>query len=552
MSKQPLTAKYGLKVQDPTDTTKGALFDTSGIATGTTRTLKVQDTDAVLASVQDIQNNAADKPSMLIPAGVAATISRAHDPIVELGNSDLMIMATIIPTSLSSVLNEIIGKENGARAYFLQLTAAGLPQLFLRDLSGNQQTVTGTVPVTLGKPVTITGVRDSAGSRIYVNGVLQASNTTDPRRDVTTVSGDLFIGDTAANEHFNGQIIRTMILNRVPSDAVRNYYEAGGRLLAEDVGGSMVPIYGPQAFTGTLDSWTAYGAGVSVANTGGTVMTISGMRTSVTDCGVYRALAVPSANGKRLRVIVTLSCASGTRQIALGGLGTSNAARSNYHAITITTTPTEYYYDFDGYYVGSEVDIVPKDDINVDVIVDNISFIPLGALVAYEPETINAQTWPDSSGNLLHGTVSGAVAQNVNYRGGHVPVSASDTVPAGCVGEPKYFTATVSIAGAANDEQVVSGTLQAGSWMIFNRINFPLGTITGIVRTIARPKISGVDTQLIQYPNPPTVSSDLDMVCEPIFVTKETIFSVGLNIRIDSNAGGSSSITGHIRAVRLS
>lgn len=440
MSKSPLTAKYGLTVRDATDTTKAVSIDVSGVTTGTTRTLKVQDTDAVLASVQDIQNAAADKPSFDFAS--TRSITATFGPSTNIRTSDYTSITTFLIRNFVDIY--LFSCQTGNPFVDEGISAAG--KFYMNDgVVPSQNDVRSNATLVSGRIYTATAMRSGTDRKIYLNGVLDKLSTGNTVYDVNlsgTPTASLG-GITTPGYSLDGQLFRHLRFNYSLSDAKRNYYEAGGKLLSEDVGGSMVNL---------VTGWTNNTFG-TLTSSGSNISSLVGVS------GAYgHSDTIPIVAGVAYRFTITVSgsAISGLRVRLMDSgwaVNKSNIVNlvAGQQTITLVATATDATANLLIESFGAAA--------NCAVTFSN----PLGALVAYEPETCNNSTWPDSSGNLLHGTVSGAVAQNVNYRGGHVPVSASDVVPAGCVGELKEsYTTSNFVDNVAADGASVS--LTAGIW----------------------------------------------------------------------------------------
>ena len=349
---------------------------------------------------QTLQNTNADKPSMSF-ATASSNVTSANDLRLLLGLSD----ATVIATA-SSTIDASSGAARKYLAYFGGDQDFGIS---LAPSSNSLQSYQASGFVDTGFslpgkniPFTLVLTRFGGNVKAHLNGVAGAVVPQTASNPVSFMAAIVGNSGTAA---WQGQVNRCLYFNYKLSDTKISYYSAGGRLLAEDVGGSMVDKVG----TG---SW---------ADAGGATFTGSGRTiTSVAGGAVYIAMTGTIPAGKRVKVRLNATGFTGIAKVAItdGGFAPqSNEILMTAGAVELiftTTGSTGQYIT-----IGSGPPWTATSLAITDAIV-------LGALVAYEPEGITqTQQWLDLSGNYLHGTVSGAQPQNVNTA---VSFSRSKTV----------------------------------------------------------------------------------------------------------------------------
>ena len=463
---------------DASDVTKKLALGLSNITASTTRTLTAQDRNGIIADVQNVLDNSVDKAGYYFTTDGTAYITVANNAnILFAPNHPFSILSTLrfsasgacylINKSNGSFDEYTVGFVNGT--YFFQLVNA---------TSQNTNYITKISVATFNDGnvhtfcATYNGNAAFSGMNLYVDGLLQSATTAGANY---TAMGDgtvpLIIGgagDHTTNHAFKGQLHRQLIFNYDISaypDKLRRYF-LGGKLDFEDIGGSMVPVYGPQSFApGDYASWNVFGGAVK-SNTTPTnnALNVTGLYGSVTARSCY----IVGSNyviGKRYRVIAKINCASGTKTIAFG---TSDSNVGLNHLMTITSTPTVYYYDMD--YPADTTNNLQfgcADANNVAVTIDDLSVIRLGAVLVAEPQNITDTTWYDISGNSLNGTVTNAVSMNkdgINTRAqidtavtNSVNHIGTDTGVHG-VGANKVAASPASTAGSSGKFAKWSGT----------------------------------------------------------------------------------------------
>lgn len=432
MSKSPLTAKHGLKVLDTTDATKAVSFDVSGITAGQTRVLKAPDTDAVLASVQDIQNAAADKPSMSFDGNADSVISAA-DAKLALGTSDCTCIVRARTTTLAaSNINSLTSIVGTLGAAAVAQYPAGTAKLAV--LQNSTWYDSGVVLDSTEKPFVFSFKRNGGNVIPYFNGVAK------PAIPVTisdiTSPATAYIGNTTAN-CWQGQVFQTLWFNYALSDAKRNYYEAGGKLLAEDVGGAQALLANP-GFTGSATSWILSGWVYNSNNVKATG--------SLTNPFIVQSMAIAASKTCKYRITYEIVSNENNVQLSLGGAGFFSASilannlniDSTVGVHTVIVTP-----DYAG--AGTSVSIVYSGTTNfgstTGLVIDNFNVDKLGCLVAYEPEGIGYSTWVDSS-NGLNGAVIGAKGTNLSAKT-YAPTSTPQN---GSLNDTSYYSCYYSVS----------------------------------------------------------------------------------------------------------
>lgn len=140
-----------------------------------------------------------------------------------LNPSSITLEAWVRPTVLEE--GNIISKggNNGIR---FKLNVGGILTLLDR---GTTNYIHTSKPLLLNKWTHIVGTADASGLKIYINGILDVSNTTPYGASVTT--NPLYIGTYGSNlQYFSGDIDEVRISNKARSaDEIRQAYEVGLR-----------------------------------------------------------------------------------------------------------------------------------------------------------------------------------------------------------------------------------------------------------------------------------------------------------------------------------
>jgi hypothetical protein len=414
MAKKPLTAQYGLIVRDDVDPTKQVEFDLSRNSTGTVRQISTQDRDIIAAGLQDIQDAAADKPSYYFN-GASEIINCTVGSFPQLGTSDATVIITANPRKLPA-----------AQKYLLQIYAGSTKELILLYSTtghiivrqGGVEADTGLIPA-LGKPFTFAVVRTTGFITCYLNGV--ASSPIAQTKSTIDASCTWYLGEPAATT-WDGSISRVIIENYALTADKISRYSAGAKLDYEDVGGKMtnkINAFGTWASPGSsgdaFDSFTDNGSGdFTATNTGA-----SGY------CDASVTLQTAIEKGKAYGFNITITTPS------------TFATTAAFYFIGYTGT----LYSISGLAAGTTtIRMVATEDIPAGtavrfagigagtVRVKLNSVVQLGCVLDLEPEGITSTKWYDSSTNNLDGTVTNALATNINHdQGVYTPTTVSRT-----------------------------------------------------------------------------------------------------------------------------
>jgi hypothetical protein len=248
-------------------------------------------------------------------------------------------------------------------------------------------------------------------------------------------SGNFLIGqDSFSTYKMKGEISSVRVHNRaLTADEVVDAYN-GQKLPYFLRGASQTNLiadnfstYGTDDNSNAVNGWTAWGSNYSVSrNSNGYMQIVAAGGMPSNSALFYLNYAIPGADveiGRRYRVEVD-AWATGDAGIGLAfaagaevieGTTSSSWVNSVYlHNGTVTTSSQTFYGEItitantgNGpfFYVNGQ-------GANSTVYIDNLKLIPVGCIAEFLPTGISADRWVDTSGNDLHGTVTGAIATN--------------------------------------------------------------------------------------------------------------------------------------------
>ena len=362
-------------------------------------------------TLQQVQDGKAGASYLFLGTGAAESIAIPHSSKLEIGTSDFTILSTGAMKRDNSGLNLWFYKEIGAANYGLGVAiTTRLPTLYVRDSGGNNQNVVGVEPIPLEAVTTLVGVRDSAGTRMFVNGKQSGANTTSPRRDTTMGAGPLYVGYPSPTIAIIGQSFRNILFNYALSAEKIARYSAGSKLDFEDLGGSMNTKVNNGTFA-SATGWTISGTGSSVI---GNLATF-GYGTDVSLTQLSANWITGYTAGKRYRVTYTVvsNNLTGSPVFQLGNNYYTGGEVLGSSQVNLPMTPGTWSVEFtcDNIAGVTAFRMFLRGVTTAgSMVIQNLSVVQIGAIIDLEPENITDTMWVDSSPDGLHGTVSGAIA----------------------------------------------------------------------------------------------------------------------------------------------
>jgi len=366
-------------------------------------------------------------------------------------NDDVITVGTnVLPIDGELTLSAWI-KSDGETGDYRTIIANRSPsggsnfQLYLRITSGvlgyyNGTEYYGTYVPPTGKWTYVAATVDISTSgtvlTLYANGVsVHTATISNPTSNTSNV---LTIGKYSG-EDFIGEISQIRIYNRTLSATeVKDEY-SGKALPYADTGAKVNYV---SDFSAGVDGWvSSYGTGAgNIDNIGGKndnfrYTSNTGSSNKIAHYVSDYEYTATDPHKPRLSFEIyfpsTNSHINGY-QLKMGGLLTgvstinSNvwaAYQTGYGINDVSTDNTlEFYFASSG--------SITFDDGGGDVVyLRNIKISTAGAMAEYLPASIGATTWLDTSGNALHGTVTGATQVGQNIFGGNVGIDT--TVPDG-------------------------------------------------------------------------------------------------------------------------
>lgn len=291
---------------------------------------------------------------------------------------------------------------------------------------------TSTTPVVANKQTHFAWVIDNGVSNnIYINGDDQALGTDTTTGGNSVISAALKIGD-GPNADFHGTVSIVRQWNLALSAAEVEALSSGAPVLYKYIGASqteMMTTTADRNFSGATD-WTNDGFAAYSDDSGSLDVTADavGDKALIT----ITNLGTDFKQGKRYRLTYSYTETVEGFEFQLDGTATQTLG----DAVVGTGKTIEFTADesFNG---ADELWIVAKTNATAQGSFDNLSIVQIGCVLQLEQTGIGNQQWIDTSGNELHGTVSGALTTNLatNHREKYVDLTltgdSSFTLPQG-------------------------------------------------------------------------------------------------------------------------
>ena len=251
---------------------------------------------------------------------------------------------------------------------------------------------TATTDLVDGQVYHAVGTVSSAGAiTMYLNGVAEAISSGDGTAALTSYSGTTaYIGRTGSGEYLGGEIHHVKVFNHALTATEVKELSSGASVPYKYKGANQTELVTNGGFGADTD-WTK-GSGVTIAggklvfNTSGTVNAYQALTTTV---------------GKKYAVTYTISdYTSGSIKVRLGDVaqwGTTRTANGTYTDI----------------FTGESVKNLVIECVGASVLkVDDVKATQIGAVAEYDGSGASEEHWFDTSGNDLHGDVTGATLNN--------------------------------------------------------------------------------------------------------------------------------------------
>lgn len=278
---------------------------------------------------------------------------------------------------------------------------------------------------------------DSTGiPSYYLNGVEITTYGTSNYLAVT--SSDYYIGRRASGYAFEGEISKFQVYNRALSaDEVKASY-SGQAVPFSETGANQTELLTDgllEIWTDatTLTNWTKIivGTGTSLDRS---TDSYSGTYSASLTAGASASYAIiwqgeSFTVGKKYKISLWAKSADGgafyLRTHQNNDTGSINSGNANE---SLSSSWTNYTYEFiAGSGTGADNALVIVNTVDgTATLIDDVSIVQIGCVAEYLPTSIGDTTWLDTSGNALHGTVTGATQVGQNIFGGPVGIGTAD------------------------------------------------------------------------------------------------------------------------------
>ena len=274
--------------------------------------------------------------------------------------------------------------------------------------SDESESVFGSTDLVVGNIYCIVGTYDGANLKVYLSGVLDGTEAM--TGDILNrASSDFYLGRRQA-VYNESEIYAVQFWNKaLTATEVKELY-SGASVPFKYKGANQTNLWDTPAsvFTSGTYAWTATGSN-TIANVGNALAVTY---ESATD-GAYvyfRAAHDLSTNmivGARYRFSVDAKYAGGSA-CSLKVHNGSSAEPTQ----TLTTSTVRYEFEFtSGHATNGFATFSGMNAGNV-VTIDNLSIVRIGAVAEYDGSGASEEHWFDTSGNDLHGDVTGATLNN--------------------------------------------------------------------------------------------------------------------------------------------
>ena len=358
--------------------------------------------------------------------GVDAKFTVADDDNLSFGNgttdTPFSFVADIKPDDVAgfNIFNKGVGGTN--REYYGRVDVGELV-LYLEDDSAggycyfqSDETV-----VSDGENVTVGGSYDGTGIdgavALYAKGLAVPSSASISNYTAMENEGaDLYIGHNGTTQWAKGGLSRFLLFNLNLSATEHLEYSNGAPVPYKYIGASQTNLLtGDDSSFDTAGNWLSFSGGALTivgawdgsagVGIGELTLAVGGGRN-----GIY--ISSKLTLGMPYRVSIKAKLLSGT-SISLR-MGDLNANTTGNTSFTPTATETVFSGEFTS--DGTSIMIgVHEDDPDSDgqvILIDDYTLVRIGCVLQLEQSGVTDDTWYDSSGNDLEGTVSGAIAIN--------------------------------------------------------------------------------------------------------------------------------------------
>ena len=259
-------------------------------------------------------------------------------------------------------------------------------------------------------------VKDGTGTTWYVNGVADTTQSTGSASDINDVAGKLRFGAALNGANtWPGDLRQVRIHNRALTAADVAVAYNGQAVPFEYTGASQTNLISAtldQTFSTDVANSTAFESTYVWGETSGADVEVSSNEITVDASGYRDGIWYPASlkAGKRYRVTFDATTVTGDWEILVAVSGT-------YHIMADVATGVQSYEfttpsGLDGNLIIAANWSTWDATLVIDASSTNFTVVQIGCVSEYLPQSIGDTKWLDTSGNSLHGTVSGAVQTN--------------------------------------------------------------------------------------------------------------------------------------------
>jgi hypothetical protein len=421
-----------------------------------------------------IRAAASDYAAVAFDGATAST--RIASACQAIGTGDFSLWSRFrVPTATPSNQPVIIalsdsGSSAGTDSAYMSFENADLrfTKFGASSSDARRATISGVVTAYSGQVVDIVVTRTGTTLKIYINGTdtayTETTAGTPPAWSSSVNSSFVVVGARSSTTIFSGRIYRSVVFNRALSASnVTELITVG--VNPADQWGTQTAVLNA-TFTGTTDSFTATGAGVSVASVANQLEVTS---TTPTGGGTLRNSIIVPAKNYRIAFKVRLQSGDCTGLVrGSGALFNPIGATTNLN-FTPTAVLTQYLYEFNNV-SDTSLYLRLSNTINPTVVeLDDVVLERIGAIVDLDFTVGAGYQATDRSTNALHGTLFNGVEFTQPKRVAVLYATTSTAAPQQVLG------ATLSIPTNAIIEDIIVNS--SGAATVTIRDATPSGSI---------------------------------------------------------------------------
>jgi len=423
-----------------------------------------------------IRAAASDYAAVTFDGATAST--RIASACQAIGTGDFSLWSRFrVPTATPSNQPVIIalsdsGSSAGTDSAYMSFENADLrfTKFGASSSDARRATISGVVTAYSGQVVDIVVTRTGTTLKIYINGTdtayTETTAGTPPAWSSSVNSSFVVVGARSSTTIFSGRIYRSVVFNRALSASdVTELITTG--VNPADQWGTQTAVLNA-TFTGTTDSFTATGAGVSVASVANQLEVTS---TTPTGGGTLRNSIIVPAKNYRIAFKVRLQSGDCTGLVrGSGALFNPIGATTNLN-FTPTAVLTQYLYEFNNV-SDTSLYLRLSNTINPTVVeLDDVVLERIGAIVDLDFTVGAGYQATDRSTNALHGTLFNGVEftqprqmavlyATTSFNGDTLVLGSNLSIPTNAIIEDiicnSSGTATVSIGTAPAGTTIVN------------------------------------------------------------------------------------------------